>query len=52
MSVGGGALILLGILVTGGNQGAGIIIGLLGIAILMMAGYIGYDIGKSERTMA
>ena len=49
MSVGGGILILFGIIVTGGNQGAGVIIGFLGIAILIMAGYIGYDIGKSER---
>ena len=50
MSVGGCILILLGIIVTGGNQGAGVIIGFLGIAILVMAVYIGYDIGKSERT--
>jgi hypothetical protein len=52
MSVGGCLLILLGILVTVGNQGAGVIIGLLGIATLMMATYIGYDIGKSEKTKA
>lgn len=52
MSVGGCILILLGIIVTGGNQGAGIIIGFLGIAILIMSGYIAYDIGKSERTKA
>lgn len=52
MSIGGVVLILLGIVLAGGDQGAGVIIGFLGIAILIMAVYIAYDIGKSERTKA
>lgn len=47
MSIGGVVLILLGLIVTGGNQAAGLIIGLLGIAILIGVGYVSYDLGKS-----
>ncbi|MGP8125628.1 MAG: hypothetical protein ACLQEQ_07170 [Nitrososphaerales archaeon] len=50
MSVGGGVLILLGLIATGANQAAGIIIALLGLAVLLSVGYVAYDIGKSEKS--
>jgi len=49
MSVGGGVLIFLGIIVTAGNQAAGIIIALTGLAVLLSVGYVAYDMGKSEK---
>jgi len=49
MSVGGGVLILFGIITTGGNQAAGIIIALTGLAVLLSVGYVAYDMGKSEK---
>ena len=52
MSVGGGVLILLGIIATGANQAAGIIIALVGLALLLSVGYVAYDMGKSEKVAA
>ncbi len=42
----------MGILIAAGDEGAGIIIGLVGLAILLCVGYVAYDLGRSERSQA
>ena len=52
MGTGGGVVLFLGILIATGDEGAGIIIGLAGLAILLSVGYVAYDLGRSERRQA
>jgi len=47
---GGGLVLFLGLLVTLGNQAAGLVIALAGLLTLAGVAYIAYGIGKTEKT--
>jgi len=47
---GGGLVLFLGLLVTVGNQAAGLVIALAGLLMLIGVAYIAYGVGKVEKT--